>query len=64
MVSGRDVCTTSAPWLEDSAPAFFLRLALLIAGQREDDLTAADTPTQTGPGNARPLEYACMYAFI
>ena len=32
MVSGCDVCTTSAPWLEDSAPAFFLRLALLIAG--------------------------------
>ncbi len=32
MVSGCDVRTTSAPWLEDSAPAFFLRLALLIAG--------------------------------
>jgi hypothetical protein len=36
----------------------------LLRGQREDDLTAADTPTQTGPGNARPLEYVCMFAFI
>ncbi len=63
MVSGRDVCTTSAPWLENSDPAFFLRLALLIAGAE------GGWPNRCRHANSdwsrkRTATRICMYACI